>query len=216
MNRIAHYPQAGLLMALLLLIPACEKDKGNWSPDARLVIEPDSGLTTQVFDLSVNILNLPSSHRSVFLRWDLDGDSIWDVPFTADQATKHRFYQKGTHRIRVELLTEDGQNKLIYRNVKVEQGYSSPQVHLKIDPAIGHYRTEFTFDASQTFDDEDAYSDLQFRWDFENDGVWDTESGHLPVVTHTYPSPGNYTVRLSVTDPTRRTATLTRVLEVNR
>ncbi|MFO7617947.1 MAG: FISUMP domain-containing protein, partial [Bacteroidales bacterium] len=40
--------------------------------------------------------------------------------------------------------------------------------------------------------------------------------GHLPVVTHTYPSPGNYTVRLSVTDPTRRTATLTRVLEVNR
>ena len=217
MNRRVLY-LTGLLTLLVILMVShsCIKEKEVWDPEVRLVIAPDSGLTTQVFDFGLEVLNLPSSHQSLFVRWDLNGDSLWDVPYSAEQVIKHRFYQAGIHHVRVELLTEDGQTRLITRDIRVEQGYSAPHVELTIEPPIGHYRTEFTFDASQTFDDEDPFESLEFRWDFENDGVWDTDWGHEPMVSHRYPSAGDYTVRVSVVDPTRRTASLTSAVEVNR
>jgi hypothetical protein len=38
------------------------------------------------------------------------------------------------------------------------------------------------------------------RWDFQNDGVWDTEFTQEKTVTHIYATPGPYTVALQVRD----------------
>lgn len=204
-----------LVVLSALLIPACNKDQFSWKPDVVLVLKPDSGLTTQTFDFRVDMLNLPASQEEFYLRWDLDGDSLWDAPYSSQSTITHRFYQKGNHSVRVEILTEDGQQFTLNRMVSIEQGYSSPHVAFTVDPPIGNYREWFTFDAGKTFDDEDPFSSLLFRWDFENDGVWDTESSSSPVTKFKFKKAATYTVKLSVTDPTRRTTSLTQQLEVN-
>ena len=204
-----------VLIAGMAFYPSCDREREAWKPEVKMLMQPDSGLTTSIFELRLEVPNLPSSQSSVFSRWDLNGDSVWDEPFTADRIIYHRFYSKGTHRIKAEVLTEDGQRIILSKQVKVDQGYSAPQVSFKTDPPVGNYLTEFTFDASATFDDEDPFSSLLFRWDFEDDGLWDTEPGNVAVVKHIFNKTGIYKVRLGVTDPTRRTATTTRILEVN-
>ncbi len=52
-----------------------------------------------------------------------------------------------------------------------------------------------TFDASSSYDPDGAIT--AYRWDFDNDGVVDATG---QVVTHSFSSPGVYTVRLTVVD----------------
>ncbi len=216
---MAKYLFFGIILLFSLasayLLSGCRKDRGIWTPEVELVMKPDSGLTTQIFDIRVDIQNLPAGQDEFYVRWDLNGDSIWENSFSAYPKTTHRFYQKGVHPIRVEILTADGQRLILNRTIRVEQGYSGPHASFVVDPPESNYLTEFTFDASATADDEDAFSDLLFRWDFEGDGVWDTEQGSNPVVKHTYTKSGNFPVKLSVTDPTRRVTTESKTLVVN-
>ena len=60
--------------------------------------------------------------------------------------------------------------------------------------------TDFTFDASSVSDNEDASANLEVRWDFDNDGTWDTNFGTSKTVTHQYVATGTYTVKMEVRD----------------
>ena len=204
-----------LLVAIAILIPSCHKEQFAWKPEVLLVMKPDSGLTTQTFDFRVDIPNLPTNQQEFFLRWDMNADSVWDAAFTACPTLSYRFYQKGSHKIRMEILTKDGQRLAFDKIIRVDQGFSAPHAAFTIDPPVGNFLTDFTFDASKTFDDEDLFSSLLFRWDFESDGSWDTEISSNPITKYRYKKVGTYTVRLSVTDPTRLVATETKTLEVN-
>ena len=46
----------------------------------------------------------------------------------------------------------------------------------------------------------DVYDDLLYRWDFDGDGMWDTEWSDSSNATHVYTASGIYTVILNVTD----------------
>lgn len=54
--------------------------------------------------------------------------------------------------------------------------------------------------ASRTADAEDVTELLEVRWDWEGDGVWDTEWSTTKAAIHTYPAPGDYVVALEVRD----------------
>jgi len=75
--------------------------------------------------------------------------------------------------------------------------------------------TDFTFDASGVSDNEDATADLEVRWDFNNDGTWDTGFGTGKTVTHQYGSEGTYTVKLEVRDSGGLTDDITMVVTVD-
>jgi parallel beta-helix repeat protein len=55
-------------------------------------------------------------------------------------------------------------------------------------------------DASPSSDAEDPSGILKVRWDWENDGIWDTEWTTRKVAIHQYSTAGTYTVRLEVRD----------------
>lgn len=85
---------------------------------------------------------------------------------------------------------------------------TAPTASFTVDPTSGTTATVFTFDASGSSDNEDATSELQVRWDWENDGVWDTGYGTTKMATHQ--SLGTYTVKLKVKDSGGLTHTTTR------
>jgi uncharacterized protein (TIGR02145 family) len=205
------------LFSPLVLFSCSEKDTWrHWDPEVVLSVKPDSGLTTQMFELVVDIPNLPTSQDEFYSRWDLNGDSAWEGSFSAYTKTSWRFYKPGTHQIKAEILTIDGQRMILSRVITIDQGYSAPHASFVIDPPIGNFLTEFTLNGSATFDDEDSLPTLKYRWDFEGDGRWDTEYSSNPVVKHIFISVGNYSVKFSSIDPTNRISTEIKMLEVNK
>jgi parallel beta-helix repeat protein len=55
-------------------------------------------------------------------------------------------------------------------------------------------------DASASWDLEDPVTELEVRWDWQNDGVWDTDWATEKLSSHAYSVGGTYTVILEVRD----------------
>ncbi|NUN13526.1 MAG: right-handed parallel beta-helix repeat-containing protein [Myxococcales bacterium] len=55
-------------------------------------------------------------------------------------------------------------------------------------------------DATSSSDTETPAKDLEVRWDYQNDGTWDTTWSTTKTATFTYPAEGTYTVAMEVRD----------------
>jgi len=55
-------------------------------------------------------------------------------------------------------------------------------------------------DAKNSADAEDRDELLEVRWDWEDDGVWDTDWSAVKTASHAYAASGTYTIRLEVRD----------------
>lgn len=78
-----------------------------------------------------------------------------------------------------------------------------------VTPTRGYTTTIFSFDASGCTDDEDLPSTLEVRWDWEDDGIYDTAWSTGKTITHTYLVTGVHAVRLEVRDTNALTDTIT-------
>ncbi|MBN1186116.1 MAG: T9SS type A sorting domain-containing protein, partial [Bacteroidales bacterium] len=77
---------------------------------------------------------------------------------------------------------------------------AAPVAFFVVTPQSGTTETIFNFDASGCSDNEDPVSVLQVRWDWENDGVWDTGYSTNKTTTHQYLTPGIKTIKMEVQD----------------
>jgi len=83
-----------------------------------------------------------------------------------------------------------------------------------ISPPAGKVTTTFDFDASTTVDDNDILANLQFRWDFDGDGSWDTPWNSSPDAAHQYTEAGSYHVFMEAIDTHGATASVSHTLNV--
>ncbi|MFH1219367.1 MAG: PKD domain-containing protein [Candidatus Eisenbacteria bacterium] len=79
-------------------------------------------------------------------------------------------------------------------------GNTAPIASFTVNPTSGTTATVFQFDASSSSDTENPVSALQVRWDWENDGTWDTDWSTAKTASHQYSTPGTKTIRLEVKD----------------
>ena len=75
--------------------------------------------------------------------------------------------------------------------------------------------TKIAFDGSSSSDVEDAAQDLQVRWDWENDGTFDTGWSSQKTTAHTFRSSGLHTVRMEVIDTGGLTDSTTRQVTIS-
>jgi hypothetical protein len=75
-----------------------------------------------------------------------------------------------------------------------------PVASVTVSPTTGPAGTVFTLDGSASSDPEDPLSALSFRWDFDDDGLWDTAYSSDPVATRSYDAIGTYVVHMMVKD----------------
>ena len=75
-----------------------------------------------------------------------------------------------------------------------------PAAKFTVSPPAGVVGTLFTFNAATSTDDHDNLAALQFRWDWETDGTWDTNWKTSSSATHSYTEAGAYSVTLEVKD----------------
>ncbi len=95
------------------------------------------------------------------------------------------------------------------------QGQPLPPYDLGIlvSPSVGNTTTVFAFTA-QASDAHDNASAIQVRWDFQNDGVWDTSWSSSKNATHVFPTAANFTVRMEARNTANLTANATRTVLV--
>jgi parallel beta-helix repeat protein len=92
----------------------------------------------------------------------------------------------------------------------------TPFAHVVVLPRFGRLNKSFTLDASNTWDSKDPAFDMDYRWDWNNDGVWDTPYSSRMTVAYSYTGPGNSTVRMMARDSDGLTDETTCTLVVDR
>lgn len=81
-----------------------------------------------------------------------------------------------------------------------DKGNLPPVSKLTAFPSIGDTSILFEFNADESEDDRSFTIALQYRWDFDGDGVWDTEYSNNSAIAHQFKQPGNYNVAVEVKD----------------
>ena len=77
---------------------------------------------------------------------------------------------------------------------------SPPGAAFTITPSTGDTATVFNADASRSCDDVDQIDVLQIRWDWENDGSWDTDYSTEKTAAHQFSDAGDFIIKLEVKD----------------
>jgi PKD repeat protein len=78
-------------------------------------------------------------------------------------------------------------------------------------PYNGYVNQSVSVSGSGSSDDSGV---VGYRWDWTNDGIWDTNWSAYPTATHVYTVVGNYTVALQVQDVEELTATDTALVSI--
>jgi len=79
-------------------------------------------------------------------------------------------------------------------------------------PIIGYVNETLVFHAYNSYDPDGNITG--YRWDFENDGIFDTDWLEDVLITCNYPIPGNYTIILEVKDDDGANATASHNIQI--
>jgi PKD repeat protein len=122
----------------------------------------------------------------------------------------------GTHNVYLKARDDEGTwSQEVSTTLTIdEEPMTAPMAAFTVTPAAGPITTVFTVDASGSSDGEDELSALEVRWDWEDDGAYDTDWRVTKTATHTYAVSGTHTVRLEVRDTDGMTDTATRLATV--
>ncbi len=108
-------------------------------------------------------------------------------------------------------------NPEINKSLNDSSDLSPPVAILHIDPLMDIIPIIWRFDASESYDAEDSSDQLMVRWDFNGDGIWDTEYSTEKVVEgyeYSSTTSGAVTVRLEVRDTDGMTADTIAIIAV--
>ncbi len=171
------------------------------APKASFTVTPESGRTSDVFTFDASGSSDREDDVSLLkVRWDYEGDGEWDTEFSTVKAGYSPFPEAGTYFPKLQVKDTQGLTASTSREVRVEAANIKPTAFFTVSPEEGTINATFHFDASGSSDPEDDVSMLLVQWDFENDGVWDTEYRVIKTINHVFEVADSYTVVLRVLD----------------
>ena len=81
-----------------------------------------------------------------------------------------------------------------------EKSNLPPNAVLNVYPSQGDTTLVYEFTAGESTDDRNFALALSYRWDFDGDGVWDTEFLKYSSIAYQFIQPGNYRSAVEVKD----------------
>jgi hypothetical protein len=182
-------------------------------PEASFSAHPTSGTVDTPFDFDASgssDAQTPASQLQV--RWDWEGDAVWDTGWSTVKTITHTFDQSGSYDVALEV--RDGVDLRDVATQTIHVSTLAPTAAFGVLPTVGTTETAFQVDASASVDDETPTSQLEVRWDWENNGTWDTGFSTVKQASHTYGTPDTYEIAMQVRDEQGLTDTTTRSVTV--
>ena len=136
-------------------------------------------------------------------RWDFNNDGSWDTEWVTSSTAAHSYPHVGTYTVKLEVKDDDDATDIDTASVSISTN-KAPVAEAN-GPYSGGVNNSIKFDASGSSDPDGSI--VGYRWDFTNDGSWDTNWLNQKTTTHAYLKPGTYTVKLQVKDNDEATDT---------
>ncbi|GEM_PF-3097955 len=173
-------------------------------PTIALIVSPDSGIINETnfqFDPTGSSDNLALA-ADLRIRYDYENNGTYDTGWQQLQITNYEFQIGGGNKT-VKMQLKDGAGwqvnttVAIFVNTRPQASFTATEDNN--NPKLWH------FDASASTDYEDG-TNLDYRWDFDGDGVWDTDWLTQDTVSYAYLNDGDFYAKLSVSDQNALTA----------
>ena len=174
---------------------------GETKPKPDFTFSPSSGTTNTTFQFDAsNSSDFEDAAANLQVCWDWDNNGACETAWSITKTADHKFSTDGTHT--VQLKVKDTYGLIASTTKQVGVGNSPPTATFTVNPTIGDTSTYFVFDPTGSTDNEDPTSALQLRWDWDNDGTWDTLWSAMQTsgVTFGAASYGQQTIVLEVED----------------
>jgi PKD repeat protein len=129
-------------------------------------------------------------------RWDFENDSEWDTDWLSTPTITKSYTLIGTYEARLEVEDDDGAISSDTTDVTISD--NAPPVADAGGPYDGHTNELIQVDGSKSSDSDGTIE--RYRWDWTNDGTWDTSWIPSSKATHKYSNAAVHTIGLQVKD----------------
>ncbi len=188
-------------------------------PPAVPVVQPIVGLVDELVDCVA--VSSDANLENLTFTWEWD-DGTFDVEVitpdfagqTLTSIVTHVWPAEGLYDVTVWVADEEGHNVSTDVVANITSCNVPPVADFTVTPELGYLGTTFTVDASSSYDSEDPLEALEVRWDWNNDGAWDTEWTTNKTAYHQIFVAGEHTIVLEVRDSDGMTDTESHAVEV--
>ncbi len=161
------------------------------APDPAIAATPATGLSSQTvtFDGSGSVADLWGVQE---FRWDLSGTGEFVTSTGAMPTVTRQFNTPGTYPVGLEVTASNG--RAASATIDYTVGASSAAF---TNPAQILTGQAVTFNGAPSTLPYSTVAD--YAWDFDGSSSYAVDGGASPTVSHTFATPGTYTVQLRVT-----------------
>lgn len=209
-----------LISALSLSLYSCkdngDSDSDNDYPIATFTMDPESGELSTIFSFDASGCTDNDDSTSLLqIRWDWENDGIWDTDYSVTKTATHQFTIAGIYNVNMEVKNSKDKTDSFSFEIFVDNNNTQPTADFTFTPGNGTIDTIFSFDASSSSDNEDDISLLKVRWDWENDGNWDSDFSETKTATHQFSTPGDYIINMEVKDSKEAVSDITATINIS-
>jgi parallel beta-helix repeat protein len=184
-----------------------------YSPLPSFSISPTTGNISQSFQLNAtDSWDYEDELNMLMVRWDWENDGKWDTEWSTNKIISYQYLRPGSYTIRFIVKDTDDFTETITRQLIITN--EPPLAFFDISVNRANLSEVLKFNASNCSDFEDELSFLLIRWDWENDGNWDTDWISNKTMIHKYISPGNYTINMEIKDTGNSISSITQKVEI--
>lgn len=132
--------------------------------------------------------------------WDIDFDGNYETFWSNVPTIECVFEKEIPYQVGLKVRNYLGLMNDTIQIVDVGHKNQNPKAFYYVTTNSGNISTNFRFDLWSSRDYETPPSKLLTRWDWENDGKWDTEFSTNKHIYHKFEAPGVYPVKVEVVD----------------
>lgn len=199
-----------------------EEDETDIPPIAHLKVRNDtgnadhySGTTSTVFTFDgYGSKDAETPGNLLEARFDFENDGRPDTYFRRTKSVEHVYETPGFKTARIEVLDKGGNISEAFVELEIVKN-TPPHAYFEIKPKVGTPGTEFLIDVKKSTDSQYKANKLEYRFDFDGDGKWDTKFTPIILYKHKFAKPGLKNVIMEVRDPEGLTSLFRKIVFIN-
>jgi len=174
-------------------------EQGYSKPKPHLVITPSRGTPFTEFILDASgTTDDEDSIGTLQFRWDLDGNRQFETDYGSSSIYRYKYPTIGIYLPSVEVRDTTGLSDRVSGRVEITLWDPSIIAEFSWTPQLPVSGDNIVFDASASHDSLYPDRPMNHRWDWQNDGIFDTEYSTSPQMSYSFPSEGVHVVCLEI------------------
>ncbi len=174
----------------------------------------DPALNTAPLAVDFTAYHVIMGGQVVSYDWDFDSDANYEIEDSVSNQASFVYDQPGLYTATVHMVTDDGNSQTASLTfTAVDTSNIGPSASVETSPLVSDGPAAISLDASGSSDPDGQI--IKYEWDFNNDGVYDFDSGNDPSISHIFARKGLDFYKVRVTDNDYATATALGAVTIN-